>query len=58
MKSPSLRGAAIDDEDDDLDDLPLFQPNTKISLTQDIVDAAVAYLRGESDSRLAAKQDR
>jgi hypothetical protein len=43
------RFIVIDDEDDDLDDLPLFQPNAKIGLTQDIVDAAVAYLTGESD---------
>ena len=43
------RFIVIDDEDDDLDNLPLFQPSDKIGLDQGTADAAAAYLRGETD---------
>ena len=34
------RYAVIDDEDDELDDLPVFQPSAKTGLTPDIAKAA------------------
>ena len=43
------RFIVIDDEDDDLDALPLFQPSAKIGLDQEIADAAGAYLNGNTD---------
>lgn len=43
------RYAVIDDEDDDLDDLPLFQPSSDTGLTTAIVARAAAYLNEESD---------
>jgi len=43
------RFIVIDDEDDELDDLPLFQPSNKVGLDQEIVDGAIAYLNGETD---------
>jgi hypothetical protein len=44
------RFIVIDDEDDELDDLPLFQPSNKIGLDQEIIDGATAYLNGQTDS--------
>lgn len=43
------RYVVIDDEDDDLDELPLFQPSSRTGLTQKIVDCAGDYLNGSSD---------
>ena len=43
------RFAVIDDEDDELDDLPLFQPSSAEGLTDEIVEAVTAYLDGRSD---------
>ena len=43
------RYVVIDDEDDELDDLPLFQPSSRTGLSDEIVEAAVAYLTGRSD---------
>ena len=48
------RYAVIDDEDDELDDLPLFQPSSKTGLTMDIVKAAEKYLNGQSDTTMRA----
>jgi hypothetical protein len=48
------RYAVIDDEDDGLDDLPLFQPSSKTGLTMEIVKAAEKYLNGESDKDMRA----
>jgi hypothetical protein len=48
------RYAIIDDEDDELDDLPVFQPSGKTGLTMDIVRAAEKYLNGETDETLRA----
>jgi HAD domain in Swiss Army Knife RNA repair proteins len=45
----ATRYAVIDDEDDELDDLPLFQPSAKTGLTMDIVRAAENYLNGKTD---------
>ena len=41
--------AIIDDEDDDLDHLSLFQPSSDTGLTMAIVGGAAAYLNEESD---------
>jgi hypothetical protein len=46
------RYVVIDDEDDDLDDLPVFQPSGKTGLTPEIAGAAAAYLNGETDECL------
>jgi hypothetical protein len=43
------RFAIIDDGDDELDDLPLFQPSAVTGLTDDVVDAVAAYLAGRTD---------
>jgi hypothetical protein len=43
------RFVVIDDEDDELDPLPLFQPSRRTGLTDDIVNAAADYLNGKSD---------
>ena len=38
-----------EDEDDELDDLPLFQPSRSTGLTDDMVQAAADYLNGKTD---------
>jgi Swiss Army Knife RNA repair-like protein len=43
------RFIVIDDEDDELDELPLFQPLRSTGLTDEIVEGATAYLNGETD---------
>ena len=43
------RFIVIDDEDDELDALPLFQPLRSTGLTDDIVAAAADYLNGKTD---------
>jgi hypothetical protein len=50
-KHPKVkRYVVIDDNDDALDDLPLFQPSSATGLTEDILKGVVAYLTGKSDS--------
>jgi hypothetical protein len=44
------RYAVMDDDDDELDDLPLFQPSPRTGLTQEIVEGVVAYLQGRTDA--------
>jgi hypothetical protein len=44
----ATRYAIIDDEDDELDELPLFQPSAQTGITMDIVKAAEKYLNGET----------
>ena len=46
------RFAIIDDEDDGLDDLPLFQPSSKIGITLQIVKGVEKYLNGETDETM------
>jgi len=46
------RFAIIDDEDDGLDDLPLFQPSSKIGITPQIVKGVEKYLNGETDETM------
>ena len=50
------RFAVLDDEDDELDELPLFQPSSHTGLTDVIAEALAAYLAGktERDMRLPA----
>jgi hypothetical protein len=43
------RFIVIDDEDDELDELPLFQPLRSSGLTDDIVEGAADYLNGKTD---------
>jgi Swiss Army Knife RNA repair-like protein len=43
------RFIVIDDEDDELDDLPLFQPLRRDGLSDEIVTAAADYLNGKTD---------
>jgi hypothetical protein len=43
------RFIVIDDEDDELDALPLFQPLRRTGLTDEIVAAAADYLNGKTD---------
>jgi hypothetical protein len=39
----------VDDEDHELDALPLFQPSDKIGLDEEIAKGAAAYLNGLTD---------
>jgi hypothetical protein len=48
------RYAIIDDEDDELDDLPLFQPSSKTGITGDIAKGVEKYLSGKSDETMRA----
>jgi hypothetical protein len=43
------RYAVIDDEDDDLDDLPLFQPSARTGLTPKIAAGVADYLERKTD---------
>jgi hypothetical protein len=44
------RYAVIDDEDDELDELPLFQPSSATGLTDDLANGVARYLAGETDA--------
>jgi HAD domain in Swiss Army Knife RNA repair proteins len=48
------RFAIIDDEDDGLDDLPLFQPSAKTGLTPEIARGVQRYLNGQTDQTMRA----
>ena len=48
------RFVVIDDEDDELDDLPLFQPSAKTGLTTEIMKGVEAYLAGKSNATMRA----
>ena len=43
------RFIVIDDQDDELDPLPLFQPSRSTGLTDELVTAAADYLNGKID---------
>ena len=43
------RFIVIDDEDDELDDLPLFQPSRRTGITDEMVQAAADYLNGKTN---------
>jgi hypothetical protein len=42
----------IDDEDDELDDLPLFQPSSKTGMTTEISKGVKRYLNGDTDETI------
>lgn len=44
------RYCVIDDEDDCLDELPLFQPNARTGLTSEMAEAVEAFLAGKRDT--------
>jgi hypothetical protein len=46
------RFAIIDDEDDELDDLPLFQPSSKTGLSTQIAKGVEKYLKGETEETM------
>jgi hypothetical protein len=48
------RYAVIDDEDDDLDQLPLFQPSAATGLTNEVAEAVQQYLNAKSDRTMRA----
>ena len=48
-RSDVSRFAVLDDEDDELDQLPLFQPSASTGISQKIVDGLAAYLLGTTD---------
>jgi hypothetical protein len=48
------RYAIIDDEDDGLDKLPLFQPSSKTGLTAEIVTGVEKYRQGKRDQTMRA----
>jgi hypothetical protein len=50
----ATRYAIIDDEDDGLDDLPLFQPSGKTGITMDIVEGVEKYLNGKTGQTIRA----
>jgi hypothetical protein len=49
-KHPTVtRFVVFDDEDDELDDLPLFQPSPETGLTPEIVRGVARYFNGKTD---------
>ncbi len=48
------RYAILDDEDDELDDLPLFQPSSKTGITTEVVKGVDRYLSGATDNTMRA----
>jgi hypothetical protein len=46
--APNARFVVLDDGDDDLDDMPLFQPSSETGLTDDIARGIEDYLAGRS----------
>jgi hypothetical protein len=50
------RFVVIDDEDDGLDDLPLFQPSATTGLTGEIVRSVVQYLDGKTDKDMRSSR--
>jgi len=54
---PSVtRFVVIDDEDDELDGLPLFQPSPRTGLDQSMVRAIQAYLSGKTNRTVRASR--
>jgi HAD domain in Swiss Army Knife RNA repair proteins len=47
-----MRFAVIDDDDDELDDLPLFQPSPSIGISDEIVRGVTDYLQGRTDATM------
>lgn len=56
-KHPKVtRFAVIDDEDDELDELPLFQPSATTGLTERIVRGVAEYLDGKTDEDMRSSR--
>jgi HAD domain in Swiss Army Knife RNA repair proteins len=49
-----MRYVVLDDDDDCLDELPLFQPSSKTGLTPEIAKGIEDYLAGRSDKDMRA----
>jgi hypothetical protein len=50
------RYVVIDDEDDELDDLPLFQPSNRTGLTEAIARGAADYLDCKTDKDMRSSR--
>jgi hypothetical protein len=50
------RYAVIDDEDDELDTLPLFQPSASTGLTEEIARGVADYLDGKTDKDMRSNR--
>jgi hypothetical protein len=50
------RFVVIDDEDDELDQLPLFQPSAETGLTIEIVRGATKYLDGKTNQDMRSNR--
>jgi hypothetical protein len=50
------RYAVIDDEDDELDTLPLFQPSASTGLTEEIVRGVADYFAGKTDKDMRSNR--
>jgi hypothetical protein len=50
------RFVVIDDEDDELDQLPLFQPSAETGLTSEIVRGATKYLDGKTNQDMRSNR--
>jgi hypothetical protein len=50
------RYAVIDDEDDELDTLPLFQPSASTGLTEEIVRGVADYLDGNTEKDMRSNR--
>jgi hypothetical protein len=48
----ATRYAVLDDDDDCLDELPLFQPSSKTGLTEEIAQGIEEFLAGRSDKEM------
>jgi hypothetical protein len=54
-KNPKVnRFAVLDDEDDDLDGLPLFQPSSSTGLCADVAKGLKRFLEGKTDCDMRA----
>jgi hypothetical protein len=49
FRTEVTRYVVIDDEDDELDDLPLFQPSGRTGLTEAVACGAADYLEGKTN---------
>ena len=48
------RYAVLDDDDDCLDELPLFQPSSKTGLTEEVAKGMEEFLAGRTDKDMRA----
>ena len=48
--------AVIDDEDDQLDTLPLFQPSASTGLTEEIAHGVANYLEGKTNKDMRSNR--